>query len=65
MQKPFVKYILSQKMKYATGIEDWYDILHDTRKDYVKNYAKELKKKDPNIILGMREVVEIEIDIDD
>lgn len=52
-------------MKYATGIEDWYDILHDTRKDYVKNYAKELKKKDPNIILGMREVVEIEIDIDD
>lgn len=64
MEKPFVKYILSQKMKYATGIEEWYDIFHDTRKEYVKNYAKELKNKVPNIILGMREVVETEIDID-
>ena len=52
MQKPFIKYILSQKMKYATGIEGWYDIFHGTGKEYVKNYAKELKKKDPNIILG-------------
>ena len=65
MQKPFVKYILSQKVKLAVSREEWYDIFHDTRKDYVKNFAKELKKKDPNIILGMREVVETEIDIDD
>ena len=63
MNKPFVRYVLSQKMKYATGIEEWYDIYSDTHKDSVITYAKKLKNQNSNIILGLREIVETEIEI--
>ena len=63
MNKPFVRYVLSQKMKYATGIEEWYDIYSDIHKDSVITYAKKLKNQNSNIILGLREIVETEIEI--
>ena len=65
MKNSFVKYILCQKIKVAVSREEWYDIMYDTRKDFLINFAKELKKKDPTIVLSLREVVETEIDIDD
>ena len=65
MKNSFVKYILCQKIKAAVSREEWYDIMYDTRKDFLINFAKELKKKDPTIVLSLREVVETEIDIDD
>ena len=63
MNKPFVRYVLSQKLEIADGREEWYDIHSDIHKDSVISYAKKLKNKNSNIILGLREIVETEIEI--
>ena len=63
MCKPFVRYVLSQQLKIADGREEWYDIHSDIYKDSVIEYAKKLKNQDSNIILGLREIVETEIEI--
>ena len=63
MCKPFVRYVLSQQLKIADGREEWYDIHSDIYKDSVIEYAKKLKNQNSNIILGLREIVETEIEI--
>ena len=63
MNKPFVRYVLSQKLEIADGREEWYDIHSDIHKDSFISYAKKLKNQNSNIILGLREIVETEIEI--
>lgn len=58
------RYILSQKVETALEYSEWMDILHEPHKSVIMKRAKEIKQKFPTLEIGIREIIETEIEIE-
>ncbi len=56
-------YKLSQKVSVGIGQSEWVDIATSKKDTELREYAKKIKEANPQAILGLRSIEEVELEL--